>query len=177
MSVPVLDIILLAIRWAHALAAVVWIGGSLFLLLAARPALRSLGANGGLAGRALAAEFRPIVATAIGVLLVSGVILAAQRLTSDAAGLAYTAFLAAKILLSVYAFIIAWRLPRRRDAIDDIGGPNDGVGHDDDGGRTGNRRGRIRRTLLGPGALAVLGVIVIGLADVLAWLFEQGLAG
>lgn len=171
MSVPVLDIILLAIRWAHALAAVVWIGGSLFLLLAARPALRSLGANGGLVGRALAAEFRPIVATAIGVLLVSGVILTAQRLTADAAGLAYTAFLAAKILLSVYAFIIAWRLPRRRDAIDDIGGPND------NGRREGSGRGRIRRTLLGPGALAVIGVIVIGLADVLAWLFERGLAG
>ena len=174
MSVPVLDIILLAIRWAHALAAVVWIGGSLFLLLAARPALRSLGANGGLVGRALAAEFRPIVATAIGVLLVSGVILTAQRLTADAAGLAYTAFLAAKILLSVYAFIIAWRLPRRRD---DIVGPNDGAEPNDDGGRDGNRRGRIRRTLLGPGALAVIGVIVIGLADVLAWLFERGLAG
>ena len=161
---PALDIILLAIRWAHALAAVVWIGGSLFLLLAARPALRSLGADGGLVGRALAAEFRPIVATAIGVLLVSGVILAAQRLTSDAAGPAYTAFLAAKILLSLYAFIIAWRLPRQSA---------------DDGGLDGNRRGRgrIRRTLLGPGALAVIGIIVIGLADVLAWLFERGLAG
>ena len=162
MSVPVLDIILLAIRWAHALAAVVWIGGSLFLLLAARPALRSLGANGGLVGRALAAEFRPIVATAIGVLLVSGVILAAQRLTADAAGPAYAAFLVAKILLSVYAFIIAWRLPRQSAG---------------DGRRDGNKRGRIRRTLLGPGALAVIGVIVIGLADVLAWLFERGLAG
>ena len=168
MSIPVLDIILLAIRWAHALAAVVWIGGSLFMLLAARPALRSLGAKGGLVGRALSAEFRPIVATAIGVLLVSGAILTAQRLTADAAGLAYTAFLAAKILLSLYAFIIAWQLPRRSA---------DGGGRDDSIRRDGGRRGRIRRTLLGPGALAVIGIIVIGLADVLAWLFERGLAG
>lgn len=167
MSIPVLDIILLVIRWAHALAAVVWIGGSLFMLLAARPALRSLGAKGGLVGRALSAEFRPIVATAIGVLLVSGAILTAQRLTADAAGLAYTAFLAAKILLSLYAFIIAWQLPRR--SVD--GGGRDGGGNDV------GKRERIRRTLLGPGALAVIGVIVIGLADVLAWLFERGLAG
>lgn len=162
MTVTAPDIILLAIRWAHALAAVVWIGGSLFMLLAARPALQSLGAQSGLVARALAAEFRPIVATAIGVLLVSGVILAAQRLTSDAAGPAYIAFLAAKILLSIYAFVIAWRLARRRA---------------ENGGGCDKRGGRIRRTLLGPGALAVLGIVVIGLADVLAWLFEQGLAG
>ena len=157
-----LDIILLAIRWAHALAAVAWIGGSLFMLLAARPALQSLGAQSGPVGRALAAEFRPVVTTAIGVLLVSGVILAAQRLTADAAGLAYAAFLAAKILLSIYAFVIAWRLPRRRA---------------DNGGHGCDRRdGRIRRALLGPGALAIIGVVIIGLADVLAWLFERGLA-
>ena len=156
------DIILLAIRWAHALAAVTWIGGSLFMLLAARPALQSLGAQSNLVARALAAEFRPIVATAIGVLIVSGVILTAQRLTSDAAGLAYTAFLAAKILLSIYAFVVAWRLARRRS---------------ENSGGCERRGGRIRRTLLGPGALAVIGIIVIGLADVLAWLFEQGLAG
>ena len=161
MTVTAPDIILLAIRWAHALAAVTWIGGSLFMLLAARPALQSLGAQSSLVGRALAAEFRPIVATAIGVLIVSGVILAAQRLTADAAGLAYTAFLAAKILLSIYAFVIAWRLARRRS---------------ENGGGCERRGGRIRRTLLGPGALAVLGIVVIGLADVLAWLYERGLS-
>ena len=162
LTVTAPDIILLAIRWTHALAAVTWIGGSLFMLLAARPALQSLGAQSSLVRRALAAEFRPIVATAIGVLIVSGVILSAQRLTADAAGLAYTAFLAAKILLSIYAFVIAWRLARRRS---------------ENGGGCERRGGRIRRTLLGPGALAVIGIVVIGLADVLAWLFEQGLAG
>ena len=155
----VLDIILLIIRWAHALAAVVWIGGSLFLLLAGRPALRSLrseiGDSSGLVGRALAAEFRPIVATAIAVLIVSGVILTVDRLTSEAAGIAYTAVLVAKIVLAVYAFGIAWLLPRRRD----------------------QRAGGIRGALLGPVTLTIIGVIVIGLADVLTWLFERGLVG
>lgn len=150
----VLDIILLVIRWAHALAAVVWIGGSLFMLLAARPALRATD-TGGLLGRALAAEFRPIVVTAIAVLIVSGVILTVDRLTSDAAGMAYTAVLVAKILLAVYAFIVAWLLPRLRDR------PSGGIG----------------RTLTGPVALTIAGVIVIGLADVLTWLFERGLIG
>ncbi len=154
-----LDIILLIIRWAHALAAVVWIGGSLFLLLAGRPALRSLrneiGDSSGLVGRALAVEFRPIVATAIAVLIVSGVILTVDRLTSEAAGIAYTAVLIAKIVLAVYAFGIAWLLPRRRE----------------------QWAGGIRGALLGPVTLTIIGVIVIGLADVLTWLFERGLVG
>ena len=155
----VLDIILLLIRWAHALAAVVWIGGSLFLLLAGRPALRSLrneiGEASGLVAHALAVEFRPIVATAIAVLIVSGVILTVDRLTSEAAGIAYTAVLVAKIVLAVYAFGIAWLLPRRRE----------------------QRAGGIRGALLGPVTLTIIGVIVIGLADVLTWLFERGLVG
>ena len=150
----VLGIILLIIRWAHALAAVVWIGGSLFMLLAARPALRT-GDPTGLVGRALAAEFRPIVVTAIAVLIVSGVILTVDRLTSDAAGMAYTAVLVAKILLAVYAFIVSWLLPRRRDR------PTSGIAG----------------AMTGPVALTIAGVLVIGLADVLTWLFEKGLGG
>ena len=151
---PVLDAILLIIRWAHALAAVTWIGGSLFMLLAARPALQNADADG-LVGRMLAAEFRPIVVTAIAVLIVTGVILTVDRLTSDAAGIAYTGVLVAKIVLAVYAFAVAWLLPRRR----------------------GNDTARIGRALSGPAALTIVGVIVIGLADVLAWLFERGLIG
>jgi uncharacterized membrane protein len=150
----VLGIILLIIRWAHALSAVVWIGGSLFMLLAARPALRSAD-SAGLVGRAMAVEFRPIVATAIAVLIVSGVILTVDRLTSDAAGIAYTIVLVAKILLAVYAFVVAWLLPRHRDR------PSGGMGG----------------AITGPVALTIAGVIVIGLADVLTWLFEKGLTG
>ena len=162
----VLDIILLIIRWAHALAAVVWIGGSLFLLLAGRPALRSLraeiGDSAGLVGRALAVEFRPIVASAIAVLIVSGVILTVDRLTSEAAGIAYTAVLVAKIVLAVYAFGIAWLLPRRRPS------PQPSPR---------GRGGKLVSGLTGPVALTIIGVIVIGLADVLTWLFERGLLG
>ncbi len=162
---PVLDVILLIIRWAHALAAVTWIGGSLFLLLAGRPALRAADSQGVVA-RALAVEFRPIVATAIGVLIVSGVILAVSRLTSDAASLGYVGVLIAKIALAVYAFAIAWLLPRRRrsEAVATGEPATPAVWH------------RVRAGLTGTTMLTVAGVIVIGLADVLGWLFERGLA-
>ena len=159
------DIILLVIRWAHALAAVVWIGGSLFMLLAAGPALRSLRSETGdddavgLLGRALSAEFRPVVLTAIGALIVTGVVLTVDRLTSDAAGMAYTVVLVAKIALAGYAFVIAWLRPRR------------------DRPSSGGRGSRLFAGLRGPTALVIAGVIVIGLADVLTWLFERGLVG
>ena len=161
-----LDVILLIIRWAHALAAVTWIGGSLFLLLAGRPALRAADSQGVVA-RALAVEFRPIVATAIGVLIVSGVILAVSRLTSDAASIAYTAVLVAKIALACYAFCIAWLLPRRRRDRPAASA-----------GKSGPAAAwrRIPGALTTPAALTVVGVVVIGLADVLGWLFERGLA-
>ncbi len=169
-----LDVILLLIRWAHALAAVTWIGGSLFMLLVGRPALRSIrnsngaaGDAGGLAGRALAAEFRPVVATAIAVLIVTGVILSVSRLTSDAADIAYVAALIAKIALALYAFGIAWLLPRRRRGNSAAAGE----------AAVPNLRQRIRLAVSGPAALTVAGVVVIGLADVLGWLFERGLAG
>ena len=162
---PVLDVILLIIRWAHALAAVTWIGGSLFLLLAGRPALRAADSQGVVA-RALAVEFRPIVATAIGVLIVSGVILAVSRLTSDAASLGYVGVLIAKIALAVYAFAIAWLLPRRRRTEPVATGEP----------ATPAVWRRVRAGLTGTTMLTVAGVIVIGLADVLGWLFERGLA-
>ena len=166
---PVLDIILLVIRWAHALAAVTWIGGSLFLLFAARPALSS-SRSGALLGRALAAEFRPIVATAIGVLIVTGAVLAVSRLTSDAASIGYTAVLVAKIALAMYAFAIAWLLPRRRRR-----SPSPPAV--DGSGRSPGLLQRAGAILTSPVALTAVGVIVIGLADVLDWLFELGLAG
>ena len=164
---PVLDIILLVIRWAHALAAVTWIGGSLFLLFAARPALSS-SRSGALLGRALAAEFRPIVATAIGVLIVTGAVLSVSRLTSDAASIGYTAVLVAKIALAMYAFAIAWLLPRRRRRSPPA---------DDGSLRSPSLLQRAGAILTSPVALTAVGVIVIGLADVLDWLFELGLVG
>ena len=55
--------------------------------------------------------------------------------------MAYAIVLVAKILLAVYAFIVAWLLPRRRDR------PAGGIGG----------------AVTGPVALTIAGVLVIGL--------------
>ena len=174
---PPLEIILLLIRWAHALAAVFWIGGSLFLILAARPALRRADpAAANILSRALAAEFRPLVRTAIAVLLITGVILTAHRITSDAASVPYAIALAVKIALSIYAFAIAWTMPPRRHR------PHNSdrrTPHESQRRPPAQRRQstRLRSALLGPTALTIIGITVIGIADLLTWLFERALAG
>ena len=176
-AMPPLEIILLLIRWAHALAAVFWIGGSLFLLLAARPALRRAEhPAAAILARALAAEFRPLVRTAIAVLLITGVILTAHRITSDAASVPYAIALAAKIALSLYAFAIAWTMPPSRSGPDESQRRNP---HESRHPATAQRpkSARLRSALLGPTTLTIIGITVIGIADLLAWLFERALAG
>jgi len=108
------DVVLALVSWAHLLAAVVWLGGGLFYLLALRPALRSLelGAPGGAFTRALAERFRAAVELSILVLLVTGVVLTFQRLTAPQATVAYGLVLALKIALSVAMFGLAYWLGR-----------------------------------------------------------------
>ena len=156
----VLDGILIAIRWAHALAAVAWVGGSIFFLLVLRPSLKRA-SGGGPVGRLAGAEFRSLVNMAIAVLVLTGVVLSLSRLTSTAVSVPYVVVLVGKVIVALYMFSVAWLLRRR----DTTGKP---------GARTGPLT-RLRRGLVSPEAVLVGGIIAIGLADVLDALFEIGL--
>ena len=157
----VLDGILIAIRWAHALAAVAWVGGSIFFLLVLRPSLKRAN-GGGPVGRLAGAEFRSLVNTAIAVLVLTGVVLSLSRLTSTAVSVPYVVVLVGKVIVALYMFSVAWLL-RRRDTTEEPGA------------RTGPLT-RLRRGLVSPEAVLVGGIIAIGLADVLDALFEMGLS-
>ncbi|PKB71646.1 MAG: hypothetical protein BZY87_04600 [SAR202 cluster bacterium Io17-Chloro-G6] len=166
----VLDWILLAIRWGHALSAVAWIGGGIFYLMVLRPALqRARGqAQGRAAGlppetnRAIGVEFRGLVSTAIAVLLLTGVILSVSRLTEDAVTSPYVAVLVVKIILALYMFYVV-RFMRQDTYPEEI-----------ELGGSGWQR--LRGRLTGTTALLVIGIIVIGLSDVLDGLLENALA-
>lgn len=162
----VLDWILVAIRWIHALAAVAWVGGGIFYLLALRPGLRRSAAADDVE-RNVIIEYRGLVNTAIAALLISGVILTLSRLTSDAASLAYVGVLAVKVALALYMFYAAWLMQRGR------GRQNPDVAEQS----TAGALARLRFKLTSPAAVLILGIVVIGLADVLDFLFERGLAG
>lgn len=156
----VLDWILVAIRWGHALGAVAWVGGGIFYILVLRPALGRAPASAE-TNRAIGAEFRGLVNTAIGILLVTGIILSASRLTADTVTIPYIAVLALKIALALYMFYVVRFLRQRAYPEETSGG--------------GKWRLRLRSRMTSATAVLIIGVIVFGLADVLSALFEEGL--
>lgn len=162
----IVDWILLAIRWCHALGAVAWVGGGIFYILVLRPAFRRAPPPPE-TGPAIGEEFRGLVNTAILVLVVTGVVLTASRLTADTVSLPYMAVLSLKIVLALYMFAVV-RFRRRR-----AGGP-DAPGA---GGRRAGVKAGIRAGLTGNTALLVIGLVVFGLADLLGVLFENSLGG
>lgn len=139
------ELLLVAIRWLHALAAVVWIGGVLFELVALGPSF----------GEALPATtrttldemMREIVQTGLIVFLISGAILTFERLSHRAVGSTYVALLAVKILLSVAMFQVAFRFRRA----------------------TGDRR------VLGLRWVAGFGLAILFLASLLKSIYERAL--
>ncbi len=157
----VLDWILVIIRWGHAVSAVAWVGGGIFYLMVLRPAIRRSQGMPPETGTAIRDEFRGLVATAIAVLLLTGVILSVARLTGEGATVPYAIVLGVKIALALFMFYVV-RIVRRGDY-----GPSEDEG-------TGTLRRAVRRAT-SPMALLVIGVVVIGLSDVLDALFENAL--
>ena len=145
----VLDGLLLVIRWVHAVSAVTWVGGGIFYVLVLGPAsARSpLAAE---ARRAIGAEFRGLVHTVMAVLLITGIILSASRLTGNGASLYYVVALALQIALAFYMFYVV---------------------------RFRRHTAYVRNRLTSTTGVLVVGVLVFGLSDLLDALFEAGLSG
>jgi putative copper export protein len=165
------DILLLIIRWLHNISAVAWIGGGLFYLLILRGRRRGE-PNGASPERSpfpagkdavegtdssIAADFRALVYTAMGILLVTGVILTFHRLTSNFAGPAYAIVLAIKITLALYMFYLV-RFLRSRSYPHDTPNPPKWLS-----------------ITSSAATVVILGLIVFLLADILAALFENAL--
>jgi uncharacterized membrane protein len=153
------EVLQATIWWAHTMATVAWIGGALFYLIVLRPATRAAGSVPELE-RAVSTRFRDVVEVSAVVLVVSGVILSAQRLSSGAADGRYAAVLALKVSLGLAMCALAWELRwpgrSRRPAA---------------AGRRRLDRAALSRLTL------VLGIMVILLAVVLRRLYEAGLGG
>jgi putative copper export protein len=94
----------LIMRAAHMIAAAAWVGGSIMYLLAVLPALPGAGPA---AAAQIAALFKHIVNICMGVLLLSGAYLTADRLTQTTLGLPYIIALALKISAATCMFILA----------------------------------------------------------------------
>ena len=155
------DAALLAARWAHSIAAVAWVGGGLFYLLALRPAVTN-GALSSDSARAATERFGGLVKLAMWTLVVTGAVLFFSRISEPTATARYAAVLALKVSLSAWMFFIAIRRHRRiADAV-------------------AVQPGRIRAIAAALGhvnMVVILGIVVFLLSDVLGYIVEQELGG
>ena len=163
-----LDVARVGIRFAHALAAVAWVGGSLFYVLALTPALDRIGRtrerNELVA--AVGREFRPLVRIAIVVFLFTGALLTFDRLSQPRVPVLYVAILALKVALSLWMFWLARRLESGE------------VGSTGTAPASSVEPPPIRRRRVRPQALVLaLGLAVYLLAITLKVVFEAALAG
>ena len=141
-------------------------------LVVLRPAQRKAASDGMEFDRSVfagaATEFKALVDTCIFVLLVTGVILTANRLAPGVVGTAYVAVLGVKIALSAWMFVLA-RGRRRRTAILDA--------YAESSQPPATRLGRLVHAASGYNSLVILGIIVFLVSDLLKVLFELALAG
>ncbi|MSP79058.1 MAG: hypothetical protein EXR67_05855 [Dehalococcoidia bacterium] len=160
------EVFLLIVRWLHILAALAWVGGSLFYFLVLRPALRKEGggATSTLLQRRVGAEFGAVVDTCIIVLVLTGAILGVDRLSSRFAGVPYFTVLTLKVAFSLWMFALAHsRLRGRRELFAEPAGT------------APTAMQRIVRGLTWTNLIAILGVVVFLLSDLLRALFELAL--
>lgn len=106
------------IHWTHAMAAVAWVGGSLFFAVALNPALDQVGRTPERVSLLVAVsnEFREVVRLSILVFVVTGAILAVTRLSQPRLSMSYVAVLGVKVALSLWMFWLSGRIGKRSDA-------------------------------------------------------------
>jgi putative copper export protein len=141
-------------RTAHVLAGGVWVGGSVMYLLVIGPTLK-LGRTGPEVGAMLGQLFRRLVNLCIGILLLSGVYLIFDRLSSVEVGTAYIVVLVVKVAAALAMFALA--LYQAQEAR-----------------RLAKRRGRLWRAT--PRVILGLGILTVLLGAALTTLYEAALA-
>lgn len=150
---------MLAAGWVHAVAAAVWLGGSIFFALVLRPvAAANPEAMSKLMG-AIGGVYRELVDASIIALIVSGLVLMFRRLTGDDASPLYFGVLGVKVALAGWMFYGVWRLRRS-------------------GWQPETGKGLARRVswLVGYNGVMAAGVIIFLLAGVLAQMYEAAIA-
>jgi len=146
MPLDLRDLLLLGMRWSHALAAVALVGSSAFYLFVLAPAFRDAGPAAEPVRSAADAGFKELVDLTLVVFLLSGGLLTFERLSSGAATTLYAFVLGLKVVLSLLLYTWAFAVRRGR-----------------------GWAGREARLLVGSGFVVVL------LAALLKILYEGGL--
>lgn len=154
------DWIMLIVRWAHAIGAVAWIGGSAFFAFVLRPVEK---ANPDLVRpvlRPLGSVYRELVDISVIVIIITGLVLMFDRLTGNDATATWFIVLGVKLALAIWMFYLVWHF--RQSDFDPTEQPQ-------------TRSDRLS-WLIGYNAMVMFGVIVFLLASILRVLFENSIS-
>ena len=154
------DWMMLIVRWAHAIGAVAWIGGSAFFAFVLRPVEK---ANPDLVRpvlRPLGSVYRELVDISVIVIIITGLVLMFDRLTGNDATAAWFIVLGVKLALAIWMFYLVWHF--RQSDFDPTEQP-----------QTLSDR---LSWLIGYNAMVMFGVIVFLLASILRVLFENSIS-
>lgn len=146
----------LAVRYGHGIAAVAWLGGSLFHVFALTPLVAAYPQQMAPAMSLIKPAYREMVDISVAVLIVTGLILMFSRIQSNEASIAWAIVLSVKIGLALWMFYIVWR--RRRTTGEEA------------------RTEGFASKLLGYNWLLGFGLVVFMLAGVLREMVETALA-
>lgn len=108
MPLEITDVLITLIRWIHAMAAVLWIGGA----ASAFAIHRALQPSESAAAQAANRAYRELTEVAVPIFLLTGAILTFQRFSTGVPPAAYIALLSAKVLLAFGMFHLGYKFRR-----------------------------------------------------------------
>ncbi len=147
--------LMLIVTYAHGVAAIAWLGGSVLHAFALQPLALAAPTQMRPAMSLIGPAYREIVDISIVTLIVSGLLLMFYRVQSDAATVAWVSVLAVKLALATGMFYIVWRQRRSKDDKQESRG--------------------LASRMLGYDALLAIGMVVFLLATLLRQLVEKAI--
>ncbi len=170
-----LDVVRAILRWAHAVAASAWVGGSIFYLVVLRPSLASAAISNKLLEAAINKGFRGVVHLSIITLIISGVFITIDRASSVHLSTPYFTILALKLAAVAAMLFMARELgtktgrflrgQRRQPAAASVSAPE----------RSPQQPGAFRKWLSPSRMVLVLGLCAFFLSMLLADIYENDL--
>lgn len=111
------DVIRALVLWIHAVAAVAWVGGSIFYLVVLRPALIKTSVSERALEIAINGGFKEVIDVSIIALILTGAFVTFDRFSSAPVAPLYFAMLGAKLIAVLAMFLMARQLGTRTGRI------------------------------------------------------------